>query len=124
MAVDSDARKRLGALVRELRTERQWSQESLAARAGLSYKFVGEVERGTANPTVSTLVALAGALGVGVGDLFAVESTAAVERRYPLLPAEFAAVREAKESLDGILRRLDGSAGGGKRASSKHKRRR
>jgi transcriptional regulator with XRE-family HTH domain len=40
------------------------SQEQLAAKAGLSYKFVGEIERATGNPTVDTLAALADALGV------------------------------------------------------------
>lgn len=124
MAADSDAlRKRLGALVRELRTARRWSQEGLAARAGLSYKFVGEVERGIANPTVSTLAALAAALEVELGALFVVREPSLVEQRYPLSPSELAAVREARESLDGILRRLD-VAGGAKRTSAKRKRRR
>jgi transcriptional regulator with XRE-family HTH domain len=46
------------------------SQEGLAARSGLSYKFIGEVERGTGNPTVDTLAALADALETDIAELF------------------------------------------------------
>ena len=57
-------RSRLGSRLRELRRSQHLSQEGLAAKAGLSYKFVGEIERATGNPTVDTLAALAEALGV------------------------------------------------------------
>jgi transcriptional regulator with XRE-family HTH domain len=57
-------RSRLGSRLRELRRSQHLSQEQLAARAGLSYKFIGEIERGTGNPTVDTLAVLADALGV------------------------------------------------------------
>jgi transcriptional regulator with XRE-family HTH domain len=62
-------RSRLGSHLRELRRSQHLSQEALAAKAGLSYKFIGEIERGTGNPTVDTLAVLAGALGVDAIDL-------------------------------------------------------
>lgn len=125
MAAESDAlRKRLGAKVRELRTGRRWSQESLAAKAGLSYKFVGEVERGIANPTVSTLGSLASALDVAVSELFGMDKPPVAERRYPLSSSDVAAVREAKDSLDGILRKLDGTVASPRRASGGYRSRR
>lgn len=106
MAADAaEVRKQLGVQVKSLRIVRQWSQEELGARAGVSYKFVGEIERGLANPTVATLVGLAAALNVKISALFGEQGpSTAVE--YQLSRREFLAVHEAKDSLDGILRRL------------------
>ncbi|MFH1703147.1 MAG: helix-turn-helix transcriptional regulator [Nitrospirota bacterium] len=46
------------------------TQEELGERAGLSYKFVGEIERGKVNPSLDSIVRIAEALGVKAGDLF------------------------------------------------------
>lgn len=60
----------LGAAIRELRQERTpLSQEGLAARAGVHRTFLGLLERGSANPTVTTLEGVARALGVTVSDI-------------------------------------------------------
>lgn len=54
----------LGANVRHLRTERGLTIKDLADKAGLSSRFLGEVERGRANPSLHSLQELAGALEV------------------------------------------------------------
>jgi transcriptional regulator with XRE-family HTH domain len=106
MARDSAVlQARVGAHVRNLRLGHQWSQEELAARAELSYKFVGEIERGIANPTLGTLAALARAFDIHVSALLADSPTEDTDE-YPLSREEFIAVREAKESLESILTRL------------------
>ena len=46
------------------------SQESLAERAGLNYKYVGRIELAKADPGADVLVRLARALAVPVGELF------------------------------------------------------
>jgi transcriptional regulator with XRE-family HTH domain len=56
--------------VRLLREQRGLSQEKLAERAGLTSKFVGEVERVESNPSTTSIARLAAALSVNVGDLF------------------------------------------------------
>lgn len=53
-----------GSNVRELRTERGWSQEQLAERADMHRTFVGHVERGENQVTLETLCRLATALDV------------------------------------------------------------
>lgn len=68
-----DLRGRLGTRLKQLRQARRLTQEQLAERAGLSYKFVGEIERGRGNPTLTTLAALSEALGVALTDLLGVE---------------------------------------------------
>ncbi len=60
----------LGEVVRELRTQKNLSQESLAGLAGVHTNVVGRLERGSYNPTVLILAALAVKLGVTLEQLF------------------------------------------------------
>ena len=52
----------LGARLRGLREERGYTQRGLGRRAGLSGKFIGEVERGEKSITIDSLYRLARAL--------------------------------------------------------------
>lgn len=56
--------KVFGDRVRELRTEKGWSQDELAHRADLHRTYVGGVERAERNVTLQTVEKLAKALGV------------------------------------------------------------
>lgn len=66
----SNPRIRFGARIRELRSERQLTQEELADRVGVFRTYMSRVETGIANPTLTLIHALADALGVPVVDLF------------------------------------------------------
>ena len=59
----------LALSVRKLRHAKGISQERLAEIAGLHRTYVGSVERGERNVTLSSLEVLAEALGVSVPDL-------------------------------------------------------
>jgi transcriptional regulator with XRE-family HTH domain len=59
----------LGAIIRERRHAQGISLSQLAERAGVSTSFVSQVERGVANPTLSSLKSLVGALNFNVGAL-------------------------------------------------------
>lgn len=59
----------LATNVRALRHAKGVSQEELAARCGLHRTYVGSVERGERNVTLSTLEVLASVLGVSVPEL-------------------------------------------------------
>lgn len=61
-----EAQKLLGRRIRSLREGHGLSQGKLAERAGLSEKYLGEVERGGGNITIELLTKLADALGVTV----------------------------------------------------------
>jgi transcriptional regulator with XRE-family HTH domain len=52
----------LGNRVRDLRKKRNLTQEKLAELAGVDISYLGNIERGTENPTVATLEKLATAL--------------------------------------------------------------
>jgi len=60
----------VGSRIRKLRKDKGLTQEELGEKAGLSYKHIGEVERGEVNPSLTTLAAIAKGLDVGIGDLF------------------------------------------------------
>jgi transcriptional regulator with XRE-family HTH domain len=89
---------RVGARLKHLRQARKLTQEQLAEAAGLSYKFVGEIERGIGNPTLTTLEALAAALQVSVTDLLSEEGRA--ER---VSARDATVVREALDSIEAVL---------------------
>jgi len=57
----------LGEAVRTLRSDAGMSQEQLAEGAGTDLTQVGGIERGVRNPSYTTLLRLAGALGTTVG---------------------------------------------------------
>jgi transcriptional regulator with XRE-family HTH domain len=65
----SDLRRSFGAAVREARKAKGWSQEQLAAAAGLDRTYVSGLERGVRNPSLSTQERLAEALAVALHDL-------------------------------------------------------
>lgn len=56
--------------IAELRRERGWSQVKLGAKAEVNPSTVNQIERGMRHPNSTTLEKLAGALEVGVADLF------------------------------------------------------
>jgi transcriptional regulator with XRE-family HTH domain len=60
----------VGEKVRELREEQGWLQDELAQRSGLARNTISRIEMGRLSPTVDSVTALAGALGVEPGDLF------------------------------------------------------
>jgi DNA-binding XRE family transcriptional regulator len=62
-------RRVVGQQVRAYRKEAGLSQEKLAEKASLSYKYLGEVERGCVNVSLDSLMRIAKALKVKVSDV-------------------------------------------------------
>ena len=64
--------KEFGRRVRELRHRRGYTQDQLANRCGTGFVMqrIGEIERGEANCTLQTVVALARGLGCEPAELF------------------------------------------------------
>ena len=55
--------KGIGERIRDLRKERKWSLEELSRRSGLSVSFLSQLERGRTSLSISSLKAIADALG-------------------------------------------------------------
>jgi ribosome-binding protein aMBF1 (putative translation factor) len=64
-----DLQQAFGAAVRTARLRNGWSQEKLAAVAGLDRTYVSGLERGVRNPALTTQERIADALGVPLRDL-------------------------------------------------------
>ncbi|MDP1676569.1 MAG: helix-turn-helix transcriptional regulator [Bacteroidota bacterium] len=58
-----------GAKLKEQRLKKDWSQEELAAAAGLDRTYVSSCERGQRNISLLNIYKLANALKIKAGDL-------------------------------------------------------
>ena len=61
--------RRLGARLRELRSEKGWSLELLASASGVSRSMLSQIEREQANPTLAVTLRIAQAFGMTLGEL-------------------------------------------------------
>lgn len=59
----------LAAVLRELRTSQDRSQETVAYEAGLTASAFGRIERGLADPSWTSVVKIADVLGVSLAEL-------------------------------------------------------
>lgn len=63
------AKSGLGRAIRQLREERDLSQEALAVGAGVTASSLGQIERGNASPRWDTVKLIATELGVSISEL-------------------------------------------------------
>ena len=61
----------LGRVIRDARGDSRISQEELGLRTGVHRNYIGGIERGERNPSVTTIATLAEALGLRLSELFA-----------------------------------------------------
>ncbi len=61
--------KSLGDKVRNIRREKNLTQQELGDLSDLSYKYVGEIERAEKNPSIKVLARIANALNVDLIEL-------------------------------------------------------
>ena len=95
----------IGDIVRRRRDLARMTLEELAERAQLTPNYVGSVERGRRDPSLSTVVALAKGLNVRPQDLFPpVELSPAVLEAAALFDGPFK--RRRRLRLKGIVARL------------------
>lgn len=59
----------MGASTRDSRTQSKLTQEKLVERASLSKNYIGNIERGEYDVTVSTLHRVVATLGITAGNL-------------------------------------------------------
>jgi transcriptional regulator with XRE-family HTH domain len=64
--------QKLGAAIRTVRREREFSQEALADAAGIDRSHMGKIERGERNVSVLNIARVSDALGVTVAHLMLV----------------------------------------------------
>lgn len=68
--MSADIRKKFGARIQALRAKRGLSQEKLAHIVGVHRTYMGFVERGERNPTLTKIEKIARALNIAIRELF------------------------------------------------------
>jgi len=66
----TDLQSRLGRAIKQLRQARGTTQDELAEKATLHRTYISDVERGTRNPSRSSLHSIAAALEMTLSDVF------------------------------------------------------
>ncbi len=59
-----EIRLSIGAIVRQKRNARKWTQEKLSSEAGISNRFLQKIEAGDKMPSIITVFKLSSALGI------------------------------------------------------------
>jgi transcriptional regulator with XRE-family HTH domain len=60
----------LAVRIKALRAAKGWSQETLAAKAHLHRTYIAGIEAGNRNPSVRSLIKIANAFRMPIGELF------------------------------------------------------
>lgn len=63
-------RKKFGKIIRELRSQKGWSQEQFADEVGVHRTYIGAVERGEQNIALDNIERIAKRLGISIEELF------------------------------------------------------
>jgi transcriptional regulator with XRE-family HTH domain len=79
----------IGRRIRQLRIERNMTQEVLAQRAELTKGYLSKIENSPNSPPVSTLIKISSALGVGIDTVFSEEGES----------TDFTLVRESEREV-------------------------
>ena len=66
----STVQELFGKKIRATRRGRDMTQEKLAELSGLSLQYIGEIERGARNPSLTTVESLAAAFAIPLAELF------------------------------------------------------
>ncbi|MDR1168003.1 MAG: helix-turn-helix transcriptional regulator [Heliobacteriaceae bacterium] len=61
--------RKFGKKIAECRKDREWTQEELAFKAGISASYLGAIERGTTDTTISTVKRLSKAFRTELSEL-------------------------------------------------------
>ena len=74
-----------GKKIKSIRRARDITQEKLADLSGLSLQYIGEIERGRRNPSLTSIEQLSQALDIPMAELFSLEE-------FRLAPEELRAI--------------------------------
>ncbi|AKU91223.1 helix-turn-helix domain-containing protein [Vulgatibacter incomptus] len=99
-----DLSSRIASRVRNLRTERNWSQPELARRSNLSNAMVSMVERGERTPSLEALSSLAAALEVDAAILLSADETASMKADARRLATELSELKLPRADIEAIRR--------------------
>lgn len=92
-----ELRQIIGVNVRALRKAHGWTQEQLGEQAEMSYKALGEIERGEVSPSLNSLLKIANALQIQISELFLNDEVLVLTK------GDVAEVNAAMDALNRVL---------------------
>jgi transcriptional regulator with XRE-family HTH domain len=101
--VKVDILELVGNRIREIRLERGLTQEEVGEAVGVSYSYIGRIERGQKNISLQTLSKIAHALNVSESDLFAYTGKFSFETKNELEIKEILSVL-ARQDLQNLTK--------------------
>jgi transcriptional regulator with XRE-family HTH domain len=101
----NNLQRSLGRRIRELRSDQGWTQEQFAEFCGLHRTYMGHVERGEKNVSLSTVLRVANALGVRISALFGRGKEPAPQAPAPAMPS-LGGVRQGRADVSRLLDEL------------------
>lgn len=100
--------KALGQNIRRCRTEKQLSQEQLAGLVNLSSNYIGLIERGKKQPTLSVLIDILNALDASADLMLANDLNYVKTRKKEVMDEEFkSAMREDLNLAYKVIQELE-----------------
>jgi len=94
-----------GNRLRQIGKIRQMTQEKLGEKAGVSYKYIGEIERGEVNPSLDILVRLTQVLEVPPNELFVFKNPPK-SKKFDFSSLTPADIKSIKNTLNILKRRV------------------
>lgn len=101
-------RERLGSRIKYLRNGKKWTQEQLGEKAGLTYKYIGQIERAEVSPSLETLEKLAKAFAMPMNKLLDFEKKGSGKAKEDLLQEVSKRDMELVKRAVDVLRRIFG----------------
>ena len=68
--VSMELQRKFGEVVKELRLEKNLSQESLAFQSGIDRTYIGDIEKGNRNISLQIIIQLSQAFQISLSDFF------------------------------------------------------
>jgi len=105
-------RKSVGERIRNERKSAGLTQEGLGEKAELSYKYIGELERGQVNASLDTLYRIATALGTTIDKLILKGTTPKskmLQKKYnlpKLTPKDIASIKRSLKNWNRIFSKI------------------
>ena len=65
-----ELQRKFGEVVKELRLEKNLSQESLAFQSGIDRTYIGDIEKGNRNISLQIIIQLSQAFQISLSDFF------------------------------------------------------
>lgn len=101
-------KNQLAKRVKTLRKLKNLTQEDIGARSGISYKYIGEIERGDVNPSLDVLSKIAQGFNTSLKDLLDFDKSQRGLHKedilYTLSKSELETIREALTILHRVFK--------------------